>query len=477
MRTRIARDATRVPGLGAAIRVTASALIGVALAAMTIGPISASAGSTRLVKDPSPDAGFSGPVWLRRAGALLYLGIDEVGTGGCCFRRLWRSDGTSKGTYPLPADDLSWFHGPLGHADGLAFFAGYELPDTGGGLLATDGTGAGTSLVKEINGDLHPGAPLSGTLHFLSEGSLGPGALWSTDGTEAGTVRVTNLREAQGLASAAQQLFFCAPSDVGSRAAIWRSDGTAAGTRALRNLPLRPCEFTAFRGSAFFMTKRALWRTDGTAAGTVLVKDGFGPEPFGHDLTVAGGRLFFVAGACVDGHGSPPRPVCDFELWRTDGTTRGTRRVKDIRPGPYGSRPQELTPVRNILYFSAYDGAHGRELWKSNGTVAGTRLVKDILPDGAARPEGLASLDGMLYFAARGPTFRRDGLWASDGTAAGTRRVRSAKSAPVPWRPYASERCPLLHRHQGRRREGTVEACPLTGRLARGGPEVVVPQQ
>jgi ELWxxDGT repeat protein len=27
------------------------------------------------------------------------------------------------------------------------------------------------------------------------------------------------------------------------------------------------------------------------------------------------------------------------ELWRTDGTKAGTKRIKDINPGPEGSRP------------------------------------------------------------------------------------------------------------------------------------------
>ena len=74
------------------------------------------------------------------------------------------------------------------------------------------------------------------------------------------------------------------------------------------------------------------------------------------------------------------------ELWRSDGTRRGTRMVKDINPGQRpccrgqgaSSDPFALTAVGRTLYFVADDGIHGSELWRSNGTARGTRMVKDI---------------------------------------------------------------------------------------------------
>ena len=40
----------------------------------------------------------------------------------------------------------------------------------------------------------------------------------------------------------------------------------------------------------------------------------------------------------------------------------------------------QLTNVSGTLYFSADDGRHGHELWRSDGTARGTRMVKDINP-------------------------------------------------------------------------------------------------
>ncbi len=70
------------------------------------------------------------------------------------------------------------------------------------------------------------------------------------------------------------------------------------------------------------------------------------------ELTAVGETLFFSAKG-----GSKGR-----ELWMSDGTESGTRRVKDNRPGPGGSTPWDLTAFGGMLLFTADDGSTGREL-------------------------------------------------------------------------------------------------------------------
>jgi ELWxxDGT repeat protein len=53
------------------------------------------------------------------------------------------------------------------------------------------------------------------------------------------------------------------------------------------------------------------------------------------------------------------------ELWRSDGTTAGTKLVRDIKPGAKGSGTRNLTNVGGTLFFDADDGRHGTELWKA----------------------------------------------------------------------------------------------------------------
>src|SRR5687768_18376628 len=54
--------------------------------------------------------------------------------------------------------------------------------------------------------------------------------------------------------------------------------------------------------------------------------------------------------------------------------------VRDIGVVTLPSDPADLINVNGTLFFFADDGVSGRELWKSNGTSAGTVRVKDIFP-------------------------------------------------------------------------------------------------
>ena len=135
------------------------------------------------------------------------------------------------------------------------------------------------------------------------------------------------------------------------------------------------------------------------------------------NLCAVGSTLFFTAYESDKG----------TELWKTDGTDKGTVRVKDINSGRSNFSPRYLCNVNNVLFFTADDGKNGAELWRSDGTEAGTFMVKDIDPAGSAHPSMLCAAKNVLFFKV---TIKGEGesIWQSDGTANGTIKISSAHS-------------------------------------------------
>lgn len=80
-------------------------------------------------------------------------------------------------------------------------------------------------------------------------------------------------------------------------------------------------------------------------------------------------------------------------------TNKGTRLLKDIRPGGAGSAITYAATMDGVVYFSAYDGTHGHELWRSDGTPKGTRLLLDLVPGPASSsPIPAFAAGGRIYF-------------------------------------------------------------------------------
>jgi len=250
-------------------------------------------------------------------------------------------------------------------------------------------------LVADINAvPTASGAALSGWVQvgdsalFLMDDGIRGQELWRTDGTIAGTVLVKDI--APGPASStitsltlANGVLYFLANDGTNGQELWRSDGTAAGTRIVADIntgagdgvaaqtyhyiPLPTLNGILYFAGTDATGNSALWRSDGTAAGTYKVSDDTSGVD-GTSIVATSSRIFYSAADASGG----------LELWTSDGTTAGTHRVADINPGSHGSDPQNLAVTSAGVFFTADDGGHGRQLWFAEGGGSGVHLVSDL---------------------------------------------------------------------------------------------------
>ncbi|HYI01666.1 ELWxxDGT repeat protein, partial [Hyalangium sp.] len=417
------------------------------------------------------------PQLVAAGNLVFFLGREDV-----AGQELWRSDGTSAGTFRASDINLTGLDASprslTAVGDTLFFTATDGFADPA--LWKSDGTGA--IELKALNGSV---SIVGASLLTASGGKLlfSRISLWASDGTEPGTVSLsspnpTALLDRNGTA------FFTSGDFV-----LGKSDGTRAGTVVIKRTETccsggAGSELVDVNGTLYFVgsTMAAgseLWKSDGTEAGTVLVKD-IHPGNFGsfiRDLTASNGRLFFFAddgtsqglwtsdgtergtlflGAEVDQLADLNGTLlfaANERLSKTDGTAAGTRVLKEFYSGPSSSL-SPMIAMNGALFFVASDGQTGAELWKSDGTEAGTVLVRDISPGpGSSLPLSLTNVNGLLYFLASDDGLDYE-LWRSDGTEAGTFAVSTQLhglrflSRPLGW-PESPGEAPRMAKARG----------------------------
>ena len=252
-----------------------------------------------LLKDINPGTAYSSP-WNFTVISGNRALFSAQGTAGA---ELWITDGTEAGTTlvkdinPGAASATPQSLAALGNGQVL-----FKADDGVHGfeLWTTDGTAAGTTLVRDIQAGSGPGMGGNGSFVALggglavfaaNDGSSGT-ELWVTDGTGAGTLLLKDIRlgidGSQPYAPVAlgdgTALFFADDGVHGFE--LWRTDGTTGGTSLLKDI--RPGA-EGSRGDPFDLTSLGdgrvlfsandgvngpeLWISDGTEAGTVLLKD------------------------------------------------------------------------------------------------------------------------------------------------------------------------------------------------------------
>jgi ELWxxDGT repeat protein len=290
-------------------------------------------------------------------------------------------------------------------------------------LWKSDGTAAGTTMVKDIRAGAKGSGPtwltaVGNELFFVANDGKHRTQVWKSDGTAAGTVRVSDITnydyvgpygldvEVPMVAVGSQLFFFNTYCCVGG-ANLYVSDGTAAGTRRVNDedtiLSTPDTETAAaFNGKLYFdnygsdsdLFGSVLWVSDGTKGGTHVL-DG---SPAADEIAIlpaAGQNLYFAANS---------------ELWKTDGTAAGTQLLTSL-----GEVPRHAAYMAKRLYFdsSTWNEAENRydvQLWKSDGTASGTQPYL-IFRNGISL---MTPSSNRLFFLVGSH------LWSTDGSPAGS---------------------------------------------------------
>jgi ELWxxDGT repeat protein len=196
---------------------------------------------TLQVVDIAPATASSFPSGLTVFNGALYFGADD-GTHGS---QLWKSNGFASGTTPLSniVQSPGSFVIPVGIANGKLLVSAF-IPDPQSlnyqeQLWATDGTISGTSNLGALIAG--PGFLTKGGLaYFSSPAAVGPEP-WVSDGTSAGThlLKEVNPTAQSNLPWFADfhSITLFTVTGVSSGVQLWRSDGTPAGTNLISTVP------------------------------------------------------------------------------------------------------------------------------------------------------------------------------------------------------------------------------------------------
>jgi ELWxxDGT repeat protein len=178
------------------------------------------------------------------------------------------------------------------------------------------------------------------TIYFAANDGEHGKELWKSDGTEAGTVMVKdiNIEDDKNsyiskITSANNTLYFYAIDSSHGRE-LWKSDGTEEGTVMVKDINFGSnhgiptsinTKIVSIGDTIYFLANdgehgNELWQSDGTEAGTVMVEDANNSSSnnsIHNQLTSVDNVIYFIN-----------KNAEDYILWKTDGTPKGTVEIK-----------------------------------------------------------------------------------------------------------------------------------------------------
>lgn len=363
---------------------------------------------------------------------------------------LFVSDGTENGTYRVTPESISIEDSNIIVGGNKIYFFGTDSNGKEPWIYDTETQSA--YMIKDIepsslssaiagNGKFFS-ADESKAFFYGNDGVTGY-ELWVTDGTEAGTHLVkdinsgsgnTNIevsKSAYGTNMRDGKLYFFAPSDEYG-VEPWVTDGTEEGTFMLKDIAAGTLSssipsvlklFYEYNDQMYFVASQfnsyedVLYKTDGTVEGTTFVKNT--GATMVTNFFEKDGLMYFISS-----QGN------ETKIWSSDGTEQGTEVISTFPSNFTIGSINSLQPieVNGTLYVKLRHDNTGVELYKLDESFNPV-LVKDI---SEGTPSGLTTIssyddalplqkyDDKIWFLARINDASTRQIWMSDGTEEGT---------------------------------------------------------
>lgn len=306
--------------------------------------------------------GYSAPGYLHAIGNGKLIFQKDYDSGNGPNWNPWVSDGIHSATRLKGNTFEGVFAGGFMH--GVLFQNYYYAQATdiehGSELWRTDGTDAGTVLVKDIvlgkdqynrgRGSMPADFTVVGNKLFFTaldatdenDDIVYDKSLWVSDGTTNGTTRVKDAtgtppqygirNRFSDLTTLNGNLYFVYRNvddnnyTIGN-GTLWKSNGTEVGTTLIKDINVSTDTMVATDDTLYFWANdNALWKSDGTQAGTVEVK--VFTDGYAYNFKTSQGLVYFE----LENYNNMTK-----EYWRSDGTEAGTIKLLEVS---YGEEPQ-----------------------------------------------------------------------------------------------------------------------------------------
>jgi ELWxxDGT repeat protein len=391
------------------------------------------------------------PTYEGELNGLFVFTIEPPSTN---VSRIWRSDGSDQGTFPL-IDASGNGAGPGGttsltqyiNFNNELYFVIRSNPIFGSnsvGIMKTDGTLANTVAVQGVHNGSEAGGT-SGVIKHTSQIVINDKIyfsfyqddfnrlfIWETTGTLASTQKIydetfTEFFIPSNLSKSDDSLLFLSGNSTGGESLISIDVNTLAVTE-IKELATEIVELPDHLISRNIATIKQIAPNNFFISLLIDYSSSSGIKGWISDLTTSGTSNF----SALDGvrnvqvfnnlmYFSKFTTSEGVELWRSDSTQANTLLIDNINTSKYGLFSSIVPSTLNKrLIFHANDGITGDELWTYDNNTANLSLLKDINNGGVFNSfsRKFTQYNGDLFFTAYNNTSIK--LWKTDGSTTGT---------------------------------------------------------